>query len=294
MFHRTSTRILVAAMISTGLIAGSTNVAYADPPESAQTNSEAHNHPVEGKLATTTAGANKRVETTVPGLSPAAISLPGTTTSQHVDAAQAPEADRAAVGAALVSTTIGGSTVTSYATHRGSQTLIEIPDDSAPENYSFELDLPSGTTASLKPDGSVGIFDTAGMQVGNYVAPWAYDADGQPVPTSYEIDGDTLTQHIETSDASKFPVIADPSSAWGWTVCVATVAAEVAGNAFVAAKLYQAIRRFGSIRRTMEIMVRAWNSSTNTAEKWAAVRDAVGGTAAEIIGIEAVRSACFE
>lgn len=294
MFYRASIRAAIAAIVATGLVAGSTSVAYADPPQSVHESPAISDRPNDEQPTTTVAGADKRVETTVPGLSAAAISLPGTRTSHQVDPDRAPEADRAAVGEALVSTTLGGSTITSYTTNRGSQTLIEVPDSSAPEDYAFELDLPTGTTASLKQDGSVGVFDSTGEEVGSYATPWAYDADGRAIPTSYEVEGDTLKQHIETSEASKYPIIADPSSAWGWTVCVATVSAEVAGNAFVAAKLYKVIRRFGSIRRTMEIMVRAWNSSTNTAKKWAAVRDAVGGTAAEIIGIDAVKNACFD
>jgi hypothetical protein len=41
-------------------------------------------------------------------------------------------------------------------------------------------------------------------------APWAVDAKGARLPTSYTIQGEHLTQHVDTAGAT-FPVIADPS-----------------------------------------------------------------------------------
>lgn len=41
--------------------------------------------------------------------------------------------------------------------------------------------------------------------------PWAFDANGKAVPTRYEIEGSRITQIIETSKATKLPVLADPN-----------------------------------------------------------------------------------
>lgn len=52
---------------------------------------------------------------------------------------------------------------------------------------------------------------------GHYVpvaAPWATDADGNPVETRYEIRGDELFQIVVADGFTAYPVVADPS--WQW------------------------------------------------------------------------------
>lgn len=46
--------------------------------------------------------------------------------------------------------------------------------------------------------------------VGAFLAPWSVDADGMPLPTHYEIEGDTLVQVVDTEGAA-FPVVSDPA-----------------------------------------------------------------------------------
>lgn len=47
--------------------------------------------------------------------------------------------------------------------------------------------------------------------------PWAVDATGAPVVTDYEIDGSTVTQHVDLSETGiSYPVVADPTFWWGW------------------------------------------------------------------------------
>ncbi|MGW2255897.1 hypothetical protein ACWCXH_38005 [Kitasatospora sp. NPDC001660] len=66
------------------------------------------------------------------------------------------------------------------------------------------------------PLGGVLLVDRAtGKADGRISAPWAYDANGRALPTSYTVDGDTLTQHVDTRGAA-FPVVADPHYTWGW------------------------------------------------------------------------------
>lgn len=76
----------------------------------------------------------------------------------------------------------------------------------------YSIDLPSG--AFLRSNGSgFDIIVKAGgtnVTLGQISAPWAVDANGTQLPTSYRLDGDTLTQHVETADAA-YPIVADPA-----------------------------------------------------------------------------------
>lgn len=52
---------------------------------------------------------------------------------------------------------------------------------------------------------------------GSYVpvaAPWAVDANGKNVPTSYEVRGDELFQVVHPDSTTAYPVVADPSWIW--------------------------------------------------------------------------------
>lgn len=89
--------------------------------------------------------------------------------------------------------------------------------------FRMSLVLPEGATASLAPDGSILIEKDNGAFVAGVATPWARDADGSEVPTSFELDGDSLVQHVDLSSVpdDAYPVVADPwaghdlvSSAW--------------------------------------------------------------------------------
>src|SRR6218665_172358 len=55
-----------------------------------------------------------------------------------------------------------------------------------------------------------------GDVLGTVFKPWAVDAAGNSVPTSYSWDNGALTQHVDLSvPGIEFPVVADP--AWGYT-----------------------------------------------------------------------------
>jgi hypothetical protein len=88
-------------------------------------------------------------------------------------------------------------------------TIIE--NASAPDSYSYDIGLVDGGDLALTDLGGVAILD-AQQELAYYVeAPWARDANGQDVPTSYSVADGTLTQHVDLSDPSiAFPVVADP------------------------------------------------------------------------------------
>ena len=126
-------------------------------------------------------------------------------------------------GAPLLTTALSGATTTTYSTPHGSQTLITVESDKALRDYRFPLALAAGSTAKVEADGSVLIRDAAGRVTSTFVSPWAFDADGKPVPTTFRIEDNTLVQHIDFNSSNAFPLTADPSIQWvPWPVLALT------------------------------------------------------------------------
>jgi hypothetical protein len=98
------------------------------------------------------------------------------------------------------------------------QFLSVISSEDAPREYRYSFGTDGGVSMNLQPDGSVAISDSAGVPTGGIAAPWAYDANGTPVPTWYEIDGSDLIQHVAHVGAGfAYPIVADPTLTWqGW------------------------------------------------------------------------------
>lgn len=104
-------------------------------------------------------------------------------------------------------------------TDGGARALVTLKDHRAATTQRFDLSLPKG--AELAPDGTGGyeilkLLDGGGMaSMGSIKAPWAKDANGKDVPTSYRLAGSTLIQQIDTAKDTAFPVVADPKWTWG-------------------------------------------------------------------------------
>lgn len=79
--------------------------------------------------------------------------------------------------------------------------------------------------------------------LGEVAAPWAVDADGNPVATEYELDGTTLVQTVKVTPDTTFPVVADPKWYW-WAGKAAACGVSIAGFAFSAVKLPKIIAKF--------------------------------------------------
>ena len=69
---------------------------------------------------------------------------------------------------------------------------------------------PVASTIAIKDDGSVNITDSAGIQIGALMAPWALDAQGKALPTHYEVSGASVRQVTDLSSAA-LPVTAGPA-----------------------------------------------------------------------------------
>ena len=105
--------------------------------------------------------------------------------------------------------------------------LLRITSAQAATEYRFEGAVPDDVTVHTDTDGSLQFVDADGIEVGFISPAWAFDANGDAVPTRYSIDGTTLIQTVDHHGAV-YPVIADPSwweTAAGWVGAAATAVA---------------------------------------------------------------------
>jgi hypothetical protein len=85
--------------------------------------------------------------------------------------------------------------------------------------------LPAGSTVTPTAGGDHQVLTPDGTRL-TVKAPWARDAAGKSLPTSYTFAPGQITQNVDTAGAT-FPVVADPSVSFGWRVYVRYSAAEV-------------------------------------------------------------------
>ena len=82
----------------------------------------------------------------------------------------------------------------------------------APEEYRYQVDLPTGYRLVTQADGSVAMIGEDGA-VEPLVSPgWAFDSNGTAVPVSYSISGSTIVMQVAHRSMSSiaYPVVADP------------------------------------------------------------------------------------
>lgn len=93
----------------------------------------------------------------------------------------------------------------------GARAAMVLNNASAPTTFNFNLDGPAGMTVQAEGDLIV-VRDASGVLFGGMAAPWAKDANGTRVPTSYSVNGTTVTQTINLAEAGPitYPVTADP------------------------------------------------------------------------------------
>jgi len=94
--------------------------------------------------------------------------------------------------------------------------LVVLTGASAPDEYRFPMTMPAGAGLARTADGGVDIVVDGNRIVGRVAAPWAKDANGAAVATSYRIEGNTIVQRVAHSSATAYPVVADPTFGWSW------------------------------------------------------------------------------
>lgn len=286
--HRTVFTVVMSSVVAAAVVLTAASPAQAIPRVESTEPSPAADFSTEVVPETTTV-------VTDAGAVSAAITLPGAVSSSAVvDPSTLPDGLFDGAGEPVLTTTLGDAAISSYATKKGTQTLIRVDSADAAHEYRFPLSLPAGAGATVEPDGSVAVRSAAGDLLGGYEIPWAYDALGSPVGTSFTLDGNTLVQTVEFDEATAFPVIADPSDAWGWAACVTAVAAAVAVNANIANKVASLVSRFGNIQKAFEVIYRAWKTTSNAEKRRQAIINAAGDLVLELAGVISIKQACFD
>ncbi|MDN3028198.1 hypothetical protein [Streptomyces sp. S.PB5] len=129
-------------------------------------------------------------------------------------------------------------------TDGGFRALFTLGNADAPRQQSFTLSLLDGATIRQTAEGGLAVFNASGTVIGGLETPWAKDADGKAVPTSYTVDGNTVTQTVAPNADTAFPVVADPK--WTWGIISGTVyfnkkeTSHLAANAGFVAVLFAA------------------------------------------------------
>ncbi|MER5324786.1 hypothetical protein [Streptosporangium roseum] len=88
--------------------------------------------------------------------------------------------------------------------------LTVIKDASAPTEYRFPITAPEGSTLEVEEDDQTVIIYNEDVYLGEIDTPWAKDAAGNVVPTTYRVEGMTLIQTVDHAGAA-YPVVADPA-----------------------------------------------------------------------------------
>ncbi|MFD6516879.1 hypothetical protein [Rhodococcus sp. NPDC060176] len=100
----------------------------------------------------------------------------------------------------------GQSKITVTEPDGGRRTFFLIHDNTSSHEAEIPVDVPPGGHMSVNPDGSVAVFDADGNPVSVVAAPWAYDANGNPVPTDYEVRDGSLIQKVYADEATAYPI----------------------------------------------------------------------------------------
>jgi hypothetical protein len=109
------------------------------------------------------------------------------------------------------------------------QGLVVIDGPDAPTEYRFDMTVPDGAVLLPSTDGGAVVVDAEGLVVAPVAPAWAVDANGQPVPTHYRIDGTTIVQVIDHHGAA-YPVVGVPCW-WGWSCLKQIVKGAATGGA---------------------------------------------------------------
>jgi hypothetical protein len=136
-------------------------------------------------------------------------------------AQKASDATESQVPGVVVYDNNNGSSTVPVIRDGGVQISTVIDNANAPKRYDYPMDLPAGHRLYLNGDGSAIAAGEDGAVSAFVAPPWAKDANGNAVPTHYEVNGNTLTQVIDFTSATAFPVVADPSvsSLW-WGIAI--------------------------------------------------------------------------
>lgn len=96
----------------------------------------------------------------------------------------------------------------------GARFLTAIENSTAGTDFSYKFSVSEGAHLIAIPGGFNLLVDASGNYIGTLGDAWAKDATGADLPTHYEWNSGTLTQHVDYTKDTVFPVLLDP--AWNY------------------------------------------------------------------------------
>ncbi len=150
------------------------------------------------------------------------------------------EADFSTSGIATAPTSLTDTDVGVQSVSDGARLLSVANSAAASHKMTYTFSLPAGAqlvpaTASLDDENNndpdltptTYVIVQNDQIIGDIEAPWAKDANGASVPTSYTVSGNQLIQTVDFTSANAFPVVADPKVSFGWWIYTRWSRAEV-------------------------------------------------------------------
>lgn len=145
----------------------------------------------------------------------------------------------------------------SHVTADESGQIVGVIKDDTVEFLDFKYTLPEGYSLAEQDDGGFDLVSTSGSVEGRISSPWAIDATGKSLPTTFElVDGGILRQYVESKGA-EFPITVDPSWSW-WIVTAGKCAISLApllvtGGGAIAARAPKLISALNKLNKTTKI-----------------------------------------
>lgn len=101
-------------------------------------------------------------------------------------------------------------------TPTGFETFLDLRSTDSPLTQTLELSIPKGAELKASSEGGAVVLEGDEPQV-SVLPPAAYDADGNPVPVSMQVAGDSLTLHVSPAPNAALPILVDPVvQSWNW------------------------------------------------------------------------------
>lgn len=121
-----------------------------------------------------------------------------------------------------------------------SQSLITVLRNGT-SSAEFALSAPEGFNPELAPDGSIQLRSTEGNLILPFInKPWALDATGKQLPTTYSLVENKIIQDVDNRNAV-YPIVADPSIQWVPLPVLALYGAQIEGIAKLTASIFVAV-----------------------------------------------------
>lgn len=175
----------------------------------------------------------------------------------------------------------------------GVQMMFSVDNETSLHEASFKISDDGAfiSAETLGADtGEVFVLDSAGEIHSSIDAPWAYDAEGKPVKTYFEVSVDTLTQKVVPNSDTVYPIVADPNWAKVAT-CLGTIIGNAALYIVPGGIIGRLIAKGHSIKKAAEILVRTLNAKTYS-NKLKAIRNLGLSLGADLTGVGLIIKAC--